>query len=335
MRLVRFVAGMAGMAVLATPTLASADPGQQDEGPTTLVEELSPYTTEDSQTPLSGDADGYLAGDRFGVSTELPIDPTQKILLSSAEDTSATIAITLPEEADVNPGVESGDGMVSYSSMKDSGVSVVAEAPDGNSVRLNTVLESAEAPNTLTYHLDLPDNAVLTLNEDGSIAALDGDTWLAGVAAPWAKDANGNDLPTHYELVGNGSFSQVIETNDTTAYPVVADPWLGISLVKKTAWTYNSKSKGYTLQVYPSTWGRSAGGTVPTSVAYVAMRLAFWNEVKAKTSGSREETPSMRDQMYCHIDVVRLRAPNKTSWNLDTWRPNVSYAKMLAEQCNP
>lgn len=122
MKLVRFVAGMAGMAVLATPTLASADPGQQDEGPTTLVEELSPYTTEDSQTPLSGDADGYLAG---------------------------------------------------------------------------------------------------------------------------------------------------------------------------------------------------------------------WNEVKAKTSGSREETPSMRDQMYCHIDVVRLRAPNKTSWNLDTWRPNVSYAKMLAEQCNP
>lgn len=101
MKLVRFVAGMAGMAVLATPTLASADPGQQDEGPTTLVEELSPYTTEDSQTPLSGDAD------------------------------------------------------------------------------------------------------------------------------------------------------------------------------------------------------------------------------------------SMRDQMYCHIDVVRLRAPNKTSWNLDTWRPNVSYAKMLAEQCNP
>lgn len=44
MKLVRFVAGMA---VLATPTLASADPGQQDEGPTTLVEELSPYTTED------------------------------------------------------------------------------------------------------------------------------------------------------------------------------------------------------------------------------------------------------------------------------------------------
>ncbi len=31
MKLVRFVAGMAGMAVLATPTLASADPGQQDD----------------------------------------------------------------------------------------------------------------------------------------------------------------------------------------------------------------------------------------------------------------------------------------------------------------
>ncbi len=43
----------------------------------------------------------------------------------------------------------------------------------------------------------------------------------------------------------------------------------------------------------------------------------------------------MEDQFYCHWDIVRLRAPNKESWNLDSWRPNVGYWNTVRAQCNP
>ncbi|AAT90068.1 conserved hypothetical protein [Leifsonia xyli subsp. xyli str. CTCB07] len=40
-------------------------------------------------------------------------------------------------------------------------------------------------------------------------------------------------------------------------------------------------------------------------------------------------------QFICHWDIVRYRAPNKVSWNLDKNRPNVGYAATVAAQCNP
>ncbi|MEJ9209242.1 hypothetical protein [Paenibacillus larvae] len=45
----------------------------------------------------------------------------------------------------------------------------------------------------------------------------------------WAKDANGNDIPTHYEIRGN-DLVQKVEFNENTAFPVVADPnWFQIA----------------------------------------------------------------------------------------------------------
>ena len=39
----------------------------------------------------------------------------------------------------------------------------------------------------------------------------------------WAVDANGNRLPTRYELVDNNTLRQHVETQDA-AFPVVMDP---------------------------------------------------------------------------------------------------------------
>ena len=41
--------------------------------------------------------------------------------------------------------------------------------------------------------------------------------------APWALDADGNTVPTHFEVDGD-TITQIVETDETTAYPVVADP---------------------------------------------------------------------------------------------------------------
>ena len=47
---------------------------------------------------------------------------------------------------------------------------------------------------------------------------------VGAIGAPWAVDANGDVVDTRYEITGDG-ITQVIETAETTAFPVTADPW--------------------------------------------------------------------------------------------------------------
>lgn len=46
---------------------------------------------------------------------------------------------------------------------------------------------------------------------------------ISTFSSPWAKDANGKPVPTSYRLEGNVPV-QTIQTDTSTAYPVVADP---------------------------------------------------------------------------------------------------------------
>lgn len=61
---------------------------------------------------------------------------------------------------------------------------------------------------------DIPDAATEVVSERGVIAEIE---------APWAVDAHGNALPTHYELDGD-VLVQKVETASDTAFPVTADP---------------------------------------------------------------------------------------------------------------
>ncbi|MFD7665659.1 helicase HerA domain-containing protein [Streptomyces sp. NPDC059788] len=58
------------------------------------------------------------------------------------------------------------------------------------------------------------------------LASAVGGTFLGGFAAPWAKDAHGNPVPTSYRVDGS-TLVQSVRIADSTAFPVVADPkWL-------------------------------------------------------------------------------------------------------------
>lgn len=270
------------------------------------------------------------------VEVTVPEAPEDLITLdpgSTNGPSTPTVAISLPEQVSTENGQVSESGAVVYPD-DGAGVDVVVQPVEDGSVRINTVVHEADSPHQFTYQLSLPDSATLQQQQDGSIAILNGPTFIGGVAAPWATDAAGNDVPTTYQINGH-ALTQHVQPTPETQYPIVADPWIGIALVSKTVWQWQASYGGYTLSVYPTWWGRA--GVYPTLGVgtYFWLRSAFWDEVKAKTPGTRENTNSMRDQFYCHVDVVRLRAPNKESWNLDTWRPSVSYATMLARQCNP
>lgn len=70
------------------------------------------------------------------------------------------------------------------------------------------------------------DAASLVLQDDGSVLASRADgTAIGRVERPWARDANGAEVPTHYEIAGT-TLTQIIDhRSGPYAYPIVADPF--------------------------------------------------------------------------------------------------------------
>lgn len=158
-----------------------------------------------------------------------PADGAGELVLGGGD-----LTIALPPESSAADGVVTDDGSLVYPA-DESGTSSVVEPLVGG-VRIATVLEDADAPTSYTYQFDgarpelQGDGSVLlyadevTVGEDPAAAVPAGT-----VESPWATDANGQPVATHYEVVGD-SVIQVIEPTATTAYPVVADPtaWWGV-----------------------------------------------------------------------------------------------------------
>jgi RHS repeat-associated protein len=86
---------------------------------------------------------------------------------------------------------------------------------------------------------------------------------------------------------------------------------------------------GKTLRIYPSQLGRTTAVS-PWSGYYGYMA---WLEVLRMAPGANRA--NMKDQFFCHWDIVSWWDFNKSSWNLDSWRPNVGYWKTVRYRCNP
>ncbi|MEA5453553.1 hypothetical protein SPF06_02340 [Sinomonas sp. JGH33] len=94
------------------------------------------------------------------------------------------------------------------------------------------IFDSANAARDVTFKLEVTPNLTPIVRSTGAIDYLDSKgTAVAGLAAPWAIDANGRSVPTTFSLSGT-SLVQHVEFDERTAFPVVADPqwWqMGIS----------------------------------------------------------------------------------------------------------
>ena len=77
---------------------------------------------------------------------------------------------------------------------------------------------------------------------------------------------------------------------------------------------------GRSLAVTPSAWARARGR---------AAQEGLWAQVVALAPDA--DTPGMQAQLECH----ELGAPDKATWNLEPWRPDVDAIDMIRERCNP
>lgn len=83
-----------------------------------------------------------------------------------------------------------------------------------------------------------------------------------------------------------------------------------------------SRADGILLSLYPIY-------AFPTNSAL----YAAWDTVVSKHKNDKNwsNEAGMKNQFHCHNDFASSKRP----WNLEPWRPNVSYAATVAAGCNP
>lgn len=102
-----------------------------------------------------------------------------------------------------------------------SGTVYTADELTETSTRFAAVFASSAAS---TASWDLGSNADLFALPDGRVSVGDADgNLLAGVDAPWAIDAAGKTVATHYTVDGS-VLTQHVDYTPETVFPVVADP---------------------------------------------------------------------------------------------------------------
>lgn len=146
---------------------------------------------------------------------------------------------------------------------------------------------------------------------DGTAVLRDADaTVLAGVVP----------RGTRLRAGGDGLVEVTSRATGTAADGAVV---VGGGAVVSADWADRGDEGGLSLVVVPRDWVRTAGE---------AGVEAVWSALAARTDlGADAVAPGMRDQLGCHA----LGAPDKASWNLEPWRPDVGFVATLTARCNP
>lgn len=234
----------AGLAVAADVPAVAAEAAPD---PLAAVVAATPATVANAATVSTSESGTKALDGTIGATkVTVPTDPAAGISLGAGAE---AISIGLPFAEHADSATVEAPGVVSYDNNNGS-ITVPVVENDGT-VQINTVVNDADAPHRYTYPLEVPVGQSLRLNDaDGSayVAGEDG-TASALIATPWAKDADGNPVRTHYEVQGN-TLTQVVDFTRTTAFPVVADPsvsfgtYVVVTMSQATAKAINTGSAG-------------------------------------------------------------------------------------------
>lgn len=248
-------------------------------------------------------------------------DPSQPISFGT---NFGDLSIKLPFAGRAGKAIPISNGLVAFDNQNFTTSAPILKG-DG-SLQLTTLIRNSQAPQNFSYQFDLGAN--FTVQPLGSgLALMKSGKFVAAVAAPWAKDAQGRDVPTHYEVDGS-TITQVVEHQKSDfTYPIVADPWLGTNLFSSiylASWTYAAQPV-VNLNLSPWGWlvytGIAQGG-LPLSfgAGQAILDTAGWDEAWSKGGSIRAalDKPSQRQQFSCHA----LGAIAAGEWNLEKGRPN-------------
>lgn len=244
----------------------------------------------------------------------VPTDPDQPVKFDG-------LPVAMGMQTDGSTTTASKDGLTVYKGT-DAATSTVVQ-PTDSGVRFMTVINDATAPGEYTYELTVPEGASAALTDSGGVLISTGDgSEVAKVDPPWAKDANGAALPTHYGLSGN-TLTQYVSL-ESAAFPVVADPFLWVKFIATVRARYEPSHGpwAWTYMIEP-TW---AGRVMSNYFAY----NSAWGEAVDKGVPNRQ---GLYEQFVCH--PISVWARRNSTWNVNTWRPTVGLLRTIGARCNP
>ena len=145
-----------------------------------------------------------------------------------------------------------------------------------------------------------------------------------------AVDALGNNIEAHFFIENNSIFVKLNDTN--ISYPVNISYGVYAVNTKRSITNY-FHYVGFNLIYSGSlTLGPryfDEGSVIECTNAWNAVYKLYYPYNPYWTNST--QTRSMKDQYWCHADFAR----NKPQWNLEPWRPVVSWSKMISKRCNP
>lgn len=200
--------------VFASVTAAHAD----ENTATDIIAEVAPEVLVDAASIPSSGSTSLEYVNAESVTAEIPLDPAEAITIADG-----LLSISLPNGDAADDASSNENGIVEFDN-NDGSTTVPVVKTDG-SIQILTVIDDANAPARYSYEIGIAGDAKLEVNEDGSVdVTADDGTVAAVIAAPWARDANGESVSTWYEVDGP-TLTQVVDHIGTNvAYPVVADP---------------------------------------------------------------------------------------------------------------
>lgn len=287
-----------------------------------------------SATPALA-APSYSAGDRFeravrAVAPEVfeglaaPRGPKGTAGHSALQVEIAGVSVSLPVTGSATERLPSGRMLYAAGH----GSSMVPFQKRDGSIQVVFSIGGPGTPGTHSFKVDAEGR--FEILEAGHAMFYDNQGFRFGVAPPWAKDANGRSVPTHFEANGSTLVQVVDHRNRGFQYPIVADPWLGQDLFSAT-WL-GSANGDVTVNLRKSLWGNYVH--TPNVSGWAVMLTAGWEEAKAKqpTITSKQ---SLRQQYDCHVGGGYLTIAG--DWNLERWRPdryNEWFVNVGNHRCN-
>lgn len=191
----------------------------------------------------------------------IPKNPQKAIELKTGNE---HLAVNLPNKNTLTKSKEIDDTVV-YSSKNNTSVEYAVQGinyEEGTGVRGLVIIKDNSAPKEYSFDFGLKEGQEIVSAEkysnkeeaqdgcfyivDNKKMVTDADTGktvpesLFCIAPAWAKDRNGKSIPTHYEIKGN-KLIQVVDFDENTAFPVVADPAMSGYYYKKAKVKYSNK----------------------------------------------------------------------------------------------
>lgn len=298
--------------VLAIAPSASADTDVRDQRSQKVAEGVERITGTQDLAPSSkapgAAAKSVTRTESGSVTVQAPEDATGSVKTTAPDGTA--FGLRLPRAKSVE-GVKAGSGTVVYPGAADSTDLAVQPTTDGGARTLVT-LKDKNAPTEQRFDLQLPTGAHLATNDSGGYDIFQdngkGYTTLKGaISAPWAKDAHGKDVATSYKLEG-GTLVQSIDTNSTTAFPVVADPHYTWGIISGTVYFNKSETRKIALggglaatiiASIPAGFTTAAGITVAAITTMANIAQSHKKCLKIKSYGKPGEYSGKQGDGYC------------------------------------